>query len=501
MKRYTQLFTALLCLFIASNASAFCGFFVAQAGAELFNEKSQVILVRDGNKTVLTMSNDFKGDVQDFAMVIPVPVVIKKDQIAVADASIFAMIDSYSSPRMAAYYDRNPCQPVYNRRYKMATKSTSEISTGRIESKDESARYQGVQILEQYTVGEYDIMVLSATESNGLKNWLTDNGYQIPEQANEVLDPYIKSDMKFFVAKVNLENFQQGQFQSLNPLQITYESPKFMLPIRLGMANANGAQDLLVYAFTKTGRIECTNYRTVKIPTNNPVPTFVQLKFGEFYKDIFQRCYEREDKRAVFLEYAWDVSRNNQVKCDPCVGPPPHLQAMAKAGVWWTEDVDETIFFTRLHVRYEKAHFPQDLQIQSTPNKDRFQGRYVIHHPPHGDLDCEDAQPYLVELVNRRQLELMQMEKLAGWSASEHSDYVDEYMKKISQPMSPKSNNSTIYDFEDTGDALPVYDDAQDKGFSEAAYSTGSRTVLFLLALLACGAVVLELKRRWFNKA
>ena len=57
------------------QAHAFCGFFVGKAGAELYNHASQVVIVRDGPRTVLTMSNDFQGSLKDFAMVVPVPTV------------------------------------------------------------------------------------------------------------------------------------------------------------------------------------------------------------------------------------------------------------------------------------------------------------------------------------------------------------------------------------------------------------------------------------------
>ncbi|HNL08151.1 MAG TPA: DUF2330 domain-containing protein, partial [Chitinophagales bacterium] len=78
---------------------AFCGFYVAKADASLFNEASEVILVRDGNRTTLTMSNDFSGNVNDFAMVVPVPVVLQEADIRVVERSIFDNIDAYSAPR------------------------------------------------------------------------------------------------------------------------------------------------------------------------------------------------------------------------------------------------------------------------------------------------------------------------------------------------------------------------------------------------------------------
>ena len=90
-----------------------------------------------------------------------------------------------------------------------------------------------------------------------------------------------------------------------------------MLPIRLGTLNAKAQQDLYVYALTRSGRIETTNYRTVKLPSDTDVPEFVQAKFADFYRDMFTRQTEIENNRGVFLEYAWDMAW-----CDPCAADP-----------------------------------------------------------------------------------------------------------------------------------------------------------------------------------
>ncbi len=88
---------------------SFCGFYVSKADATLKNKTSQVILVRDGNRNVITMYNDFKGDTKDFAMVVPVPVVLQKSDVKVVDQSLFQRLNDYSAPRLVEYYDENPC--------------------------------------------------------------------------------------------------------------------------------------------------------------------------------------------------------------------------------------------------------------------------------------------------------------------------------------------------------------------------------------------------------
>ena len=320
---------------------------------------------------------------------------------------------------------------------------------------NENDKYK-VTIEAEYKVDEYDILILSAKESDGLKHWLTDNGYKIPAQAEEVLDPYIKNNLKFFVVKVNAERFKQSGLSTLKPIQIHYSSPKFMLPIRLGMANSKGEQDMIVYALTKQGRAEVTNYRTVKIPSNKNIPEFVQQNFGQFYVDLFEKEYKHQGKNAVFLEYAWNVTPSwGGMKCDPCVGPPPIFNDLVNAGVNWDLNSNQ-VFFTRLHVRYSRDKFPQDLLFQVTPNKEHFQGRYIITHPANGDLTCDAGQDYLHSLVNRRQRELSEMEALTGWSASGYPYYVKKYKKQLLEreedrgfvlPVLPSNGEGTNIDF------------------------------------------------------
>ena len=98
-------------LLFGRSAGAFCGFYVAKADAKLFNRASQVVLVRDGDRTVLTMANDFKGSPQEFAIVIPVPTRIERDQIHVGDKVLIDHLDGYSAPRLVEYFDGRPRVP------------------------------------------------------------------------------------------------------------------------------------------------------------------------------------------------------------------------------------------------------------------------------------------------------------------------------------------------------------------------------------------------------
>jgi hypothetical protein len=399
----------------AHTALGFCGFYVAKADTRLFNQASQVVLARDGDRTVLTMENDFKGDPKEFAIVIPIPTFLQKEQIHVAEKALLDHLDAYSAPRLVEYFDEDPCQMRYERAMPMAA-APGGVAGGAVA--EDRAKSLGVKIEAKYTVGEYDILILSAKESQGLETWLVESGYRIPPGASRVLGSYLKQGMRFFVAKVNLDQQSKLGFTYLRPLQVAYESPKFMLPIRLGMVNAAGPQELFVYALTRKGRVETTNYRTVRLPSDAEVPLFVKDQFGPFYKAMFDRQVRKQEMRTLFLEYAWDMAW-----CDPCAADPLSADEMRQLGVFWTEGGStgyasqgaQNVFLTRLHLRYDAAHFPEDLAFQETADRENFQGRFVLRHPWTGNAACKEAQTYRRELPKRLEKQAETLSSLTGW--------------------------------------------------------------------------------------
>lgn len=422
------LIAAIAAFFLLTPAAlAFCGFYVAKADTSLYNQASQVAIARDGDRTILTMANDYQGDVEDFALVVPVPTVITEGQVNVADGTIMERLDAFSAPRLVEYFDADPCAPVPPPRpldlRTLATPSPEAAAAG-------GAAALGVTVEAQYTVGEYDILILSAQESDGLETWLRQNGYRLPDQASELLQPYIRQGMKFFVAKVNLEEFDRGGFQALRPLQIAYESPRFMLPIRLGMMNGQGVQDVVVYLMSPRGQVELTNYRTVKIPSDHQIPLFVKAEFGDFYQAMFQTSYDRENRDVAFLEYAWDMTG-----CDPCAADPLTAEELRRAGVFWLRpETGTNVFITRLHVRYTRDKFPEDLAFQETRNRQFFQGRYILRHVFEGDLQCEAGRAYRESLPDRFEQENQTLARLTGWDINDIRDRRPELAVTAPEP-------------------------------------------------------------------
>jgi hypothetical protein len=397
-------------LAVASSAHAFCGFYVAGGGASLFNNATQVVLMREGTRTVLSMQNNYQGPPENFAMVIPVPVVLQKENVKTLTKDIFNRVDQLSAPRLVEYWEMDPCFVEDERKY-MKRKGGAKYE---ISEDSEGGGGLGVKVEAQFTVGEYEIVILSAKDALGLETWLKQNKYTIPEGSEPLFRPYVQQGMKFFVAKVDTKKVQfKDGMADLSPLRFHYDSEKFELPVRLGLINAKSQQDLIVNIIARNQRYEVANYPNVTIPTNIDLVPSAKSEFPYFYVSLFDRTVKANPK-AVVTEYAWQAS-----SCDPCpTAPltPADFQTLgadvlpSKGAVKDQYNPAESFVLTRLHARYDKASLGEDLVFKAagpivggreflTDGKtleqgsradswNNFQARYAIRYPWAGEVKC-----------------------------------------------------------------------------------------------------------------
>ena len=404
----------LLPLLLAETAQAFCGFYVASGGAKLYNHTSQVVLVRDGDRTVMTICSDVLGDPDRFALVVPVPTTLRREQVHVGDSAWVARLDAFSAPRLVEYRDGDPCPrplaeiPVDNLSQAIATRAGIVASSDGLHFR--GGRAEVVHVLAHFDVDEYEISILSADEDRALVPWLQRHGYRVPSPATPIIDAYRKQGMKFFVARVNISKRKSSGWTTLRPLQIAYESPRFMLPVRLGLTNANGPQDLFVYALTRRGRVEPVNYRTAWLPSDQDLPSYVRDAFPAFQTAMFDRLVGREGMGIVYAEHFWDAGW-----CDPCAAPAPQAADLRGLGVWWRGSGDP-VYVTRLHARYDRASFPEDLMLQVTADRQPRQTKYLLHREARTIGTCPEATEYLRALEARHAREAATLAALTGWS-------------------------------------------------------------------------------------
>ena len=439
MRKLSVVMVVAIASLVPRAAHAFCGFYVAPGESQLVADATQVVLMRKGTRTVLSMQNNYKGPPSEFAMVIPVPVVLKEADVKTLPKEVFANVERMGAPRLVEYWEQDPCR--IERDYDEVAKSSG---APRPASPSATRRSDdlGVTVEAQFSVGEYKIVILSAKEATGLDTWLRREKYNIPKGAAPLLRPYVESGMKFFVAKVDPKKvkFVDGR-ADLSPLRFHYDADSFELPIRLGLANSSGTQDLIVSILSPGQRYEVANYPNVTIPTNLEVEDSIKPRFGAFYASLFDRTVEK-NPGAVVTEYAWQATT-----CDPCPGPalngndfmtlgadvldgnqlaaPNPSTQPAKPGPAGSRPApmppqrrppprfSNDFVLTRLHARYGKD-ITNDLVFKAaapivggreflTDGKkleegakaasvNNFQGRYIIRHRWTGPVACKDPR-------------------------------------------------------------------------------------------------------------
>ena len=361
---------AAACVLWSAEAAASCGCFMqplpvpGQTATDLYTDATQVALVRDGTRTVLTMQNNYRGPVKDFALVIPVPEVLQEDEVAVVDPAIFARLDAMTSPRLYELEEQDPC-PDLNGPNLTGGLGANDSGVA-VSANDPSGGFGeggGVVVEAEFDVDAYQIVILSADDSAGLLTWLTENGYDVPSETADVLQGYIAQGMYFFVAKVDPSKvaFEDGE-AVLPPLRFEYDSTEFSLPVRLGTVNSPGTQDVIAYVLSDEGRFEASNYTQITMPTNLEVSGEVRDDFGGFYRALYDEAAQGE---TMFS--ATEFSVRSPTNCWGCglwqfensYGTDYAALAGAREGErfdgWW----DSTL--TRLHIRVDAAGEVEDV--------------------------------------------------------------------------------------------------------------------------------------------
>ncbi|MFZ5476944.1 MAG: DUF2330 domain-containing protein [Myxococcota bacterium] len=343
MALLTLALPAFACPTIATGTSSPLAFDVAQ-----------VAIVHENGRTTFSVSVNPFGDPQEFALVMPVPEVLEESEVRTLDGTIFATLDGYTGPRHVAdagcwqgYYGGYGYDSGCGEGVDMSASSGGGTTTG------------AVDVEAEYLVGEYQITILSSEESLALQTWLDEHGYSLPPGADERLAEYIESGSFFLAAKV-ADDAALADGTPLSPLQVSYESDLFYIPIRLATLNSPGEQDMVIYAISSAseGRVGIANYPEFDVPEGCVWGDPATDDFAAFYDEVWTEAWTGVEDAGWAVEFAggpWD--------CNPCTSTtvsPEQIAELGYGGSW-----DEH-FLTRIHLRYTPEQAGQDLTLYAS---------------------------------------------------------------------------------------------------------------------------------------
>ena len=175
----------------SASTGADGGFFFARAGIG-HSADQRAILFYDpyaSRKTLVLATGQDWDDPQtraDYAWVVPVPTQMEQDDFTVLEDGLhlFAELDDLTEPRARIW--RTP-----------GCGCAGPASSG------DAGQPLGVSELSAFAVEQYQIHILSATESRDLQGWLQENGYAFSADSVPILQHYVDRGWYFAAVRVS----------------------------------------------------------------------------------------------------------------------------------------------------------------------------------------------------------------------------------------------------------------------------------------------------------
>jgi len=399
-------------------------------------------------------------DLKSFSMMIPVPPGLAREDVQVVSWSTLNRLDQTFAPRVIERQDPHPCPEIWiGMRGRYGRASGTPVDDGLFFRHTPPPVPTGVRIERRFQVSEYDILIVSAKKAEALGAWLKRGNYRIPEGKSDLLDDWVRDGVHILIARVTQSE--------LSPLQIRFRSPTLNLPRYLGSylrrptAPSAGEHDreLILYLLHPEGRVDCTNARTVKLPTGLELPNGLEDAwfFSKFRNDMI-RHRKAQTQERIFLESAqrrtpsetqielgcdwareetypktvwvqkgetlYRIGRKHDVSVDRIKTLNRLSSDMIRSGqrlhIPPSRQAPRPTFVTRLSLHGDGT-LPPNLTFKPTTDRTAYQARYVVNIPATlNPNECPEASAYvrkveaknlalgkrLMELTGRRDLQI-----------------------------------------------------------------------------------------------
>jgi hypothetical protein len=424
----------------ASPAQAFPGFIAGKGDAARVSNSTQVVLLRKGDHTVVTVWADYEGPLDRFALVLPVPSDVELDGVKTLKRDSVDHLDEISAPRFHEFWEKDPCEPgeadqEWQRDLRVKDSAANFLGAG-MPDVSGGQKLPPEMLLDfdpQFKDGEYSFELVPNGQS--VQAYLQKKGLNVPAGAKDRLGKYEAAGMQMLVADVSASKVELGGARRalLSPIRFATQQP-YAIPSTLGLANSAGQQEIIVYVLHPEKRFEVKNYGNVFPPTNVNVDMAVKERLGEFYAGVHDALLAKEP-RSFLVEYAWptiklcgepcpnapigihellslgvDVVEADVPKAERNPKPPPlsdeekaqmkaadkatrkQLEAQRRETIRRRGVLDRNSYvITRLHHRYDTKSLPEDVMVQPAAS---VEGGLALPSGPNGEASgsVESAQ-------------------------------------------------------------------------------------------------------------
>jgi|GEM_PF-1388257 len=168
------------------------------------------------------------------------------------------------------------------------------------------------------TLGPYSYDIIAGTDADAIAEWLTTNGYRVPDDLGPALAPYVAGS-RFVAIK---QRVAAGQAAAIEPLVITFDRPlgaTVSYPFALSRLSSPARAPFVIWTIADR-RHRIVNYGSVELARIGDV----MAAEGLSYNDAFRWLTDRADGRLVVTEFAKDLGAS-------AASLPPSLAALITA--------------------------------------------------------------------------------------------------------------------------------------------------------------------------
>jgi hypothetical protein len=236
--------TGLLLTSLSLNA----GFKIPPLSKSKFREPFQCIsqdalIVFDKNNEKLIMEFKYKGDVENFAWVIPFPA---KPSVFKVDISPFEELKNLYSKSLLH-------TPMLDAMELNSVKKMINLALTKKKNKEIIA--DDVQVINRKQVGVYDTVVLSTSDITSLKKWLKNNGFAVNTDSEKIIKHYSGKKYYWLALKVGFKpnKATHATFKNsgtLPPVAVEFKTDKPYYPL-YSFAGKKNKLHLNLFLFAK----------------------------------------------------------------------------------------------------------------------------------------------------------------------------------------------------------------------------------------------------------
>lgn len=230
----------------APDAHACGGCFPPQGEQQSVVTDHRMILSVSKNQTTLYDQIQYSGSPQSFAWVLPISGTV---DVGLSADSLFGALQNLTATVVQAPPTNCPPPPNCGRA------SDDEVARSPTAGASADGGVPPVDILKRETVGPYETVQLRSTDANALTNWLTQNGFAIPDDIKPVIAGYVTEHFDFLALKL----LPGKDVQTMRPVRVTSVGASAVLPLRMVAAGTGAVIGVSLWVVGE-GRYEPQNF-------------------------------------------------------------------------------------------------------------------------------------------------------------------------------------------------------------------------------------------------